>query len=61
MTEPDSLSVPEYPEVTDGSILARKAREDANRLSNEESAELFRAGMQLIYSGSGDQTVCGRR
>jgi hypothetical protein len=41
--------LPEYPEETPGSKLARIARECANGLSRAERDELLRVGMALIY------------
>jgi len=38
-----------YPEETEGSRLAAKARKLASKLTAEEEAEYFRRGMARIY------------
>lgn len=61
MSDPTPHSLPDYPEDTEGSRVAREAREAANNLTDEERAELFRFGMQVIYGGTGDKAICDRR
>ena len=41
----------DYPEETEGSRLAAKARKLASKLTPEEEAEHFRRGMAKIYGG----------
>ncbi len=47
----------DYPDVTAGSKAAQKLRSETNRLTDAERAELFAAGMQIIYGGDAKKTV----
>jgi len=41
-----------YPIETKGSKLAAQLRSEANSLSDQQRADCFKLGMQLIYGGS---------
>ena len=41
----------DYPLETEGSRLARKIREQCNKLTREEREELHRQAMQVYYGG----------
>jgi len=43
----------DYPEVTPGSIAAKELRTEASKLTGSERENLFKRGMQIIYSGTG--------
>lgn len=47
----------EYPEKTQGSELAARIRQAANKMTEREREEHFRAGMQIIYRASAKKTV----
>jgi uncharacterized tellurite resistance protein B-like protein len=50
MNNPETDQLPEYPEETEGSRMARQTRKICNRLSNKEREELLRHAMRIIYS-----------
>jgi hypothetical protein len=45
MTTEEMQTLPDYPDETEGSILAARARKDANSFSDEQRDEYFRAAM----------------
>ena len=47
----------DYPEETEGSRLAAKARKLASKLSPEQRRELFRRAMVRIYGGQPKETT----
>ena len=50
-----------YPEETEGSRLAAKARQMANGLGREERKRLFRKAMVRIYGGQLPEETCARQ
>jgi hypothetical protein len=47
----------DYPEETEGSRLAAKARKMASKLTQEQRRELFRRAMVRIYGGQPKETT----
>jgi hypothetical protein len=47
----------EYPDVTPGSIAARKLRAEANSLDDTERQKLFAAEMEIFYGGTAKKTA----
>ena len=45
----------DYPDKTRGSVMARRIRTDANKLTASERTEIHRHAMQLIYAGTGNK------
>jgi hypothetical protein len=60
MTIEELQDLPDYPEETEGSILAAQARKEANFLSDEEREEFFRSALATIYGAHSAQAVCSR-
>ena len=58
---PKKAAAKEYPAGSEGSKLAEEARKAAYGLSEEERAELFNRGMQVIYGGSGGKQAARAR
>ena len=56
-TRPKQL---EYPETTEGSRLAAKARKMAGKLSAEQRREHFNGAMAMIYGGAKEATLARR-
>ena len=48
---------PDYPEATDGSRLASKARKLASKLTPEQRREHFKEAMTMSYGGTKAATV----
>jgi hypothetical protein len=51
-TKPIRSGAKDYPSVTNGSRVAARGRQKANKMSDAQRNEYFRKGMVLIY-GSG--------
>ena len=49
----------DYPEETEGSLLAAKGRQMANSLTAEQRREHFRRGMVRIYGGTCPKETIG--
>lgn len=50
-----------YPDKTTGSEAAAKVRKAGNQWTEEQRADLFKTGMQIIYGGTGTKgKVCPR-
>jgi hypothetical protein len=45
-------NLPEYPDETEGSRMARMTREQCNSLTREERDALFKRAMELIRAAS---------
>lgn len=58
---PQTNSLPVYPDKTTGSEVAAKIRKGANGWSEQKRAELFERGMQIIYGGPGNKVKASTR
>ncbi len=52
--------VKDYPDQTAGSRLAAKIRAKANKLTDQQRADLFRRGLAMIYGSAAKKTVSAR-
>ncbi len=48
-----------YPATTSGSRTARRVRGEANKLTERQREDLFKRGMQIIYSATGTKETVG--